>query len=47
MFLYCSLLDNALPAEFVQASRCPDMAFSGYELLLLKMPKLKFLNKVY
>ena len=45
--LYCSLLDTALPAENVQASRLPDVDFCGFEITLPKMPQLKFLMQLF
>ena len=45
--LYCSLLNTALPAENVQASRLPDVDFCGFEITLPKMPQLKFLVQLF
>ena len=45
--LYCSLLNTALPAENVQASRLPDVDFCGFEITLTKMPQLKFLVQLF
>ena len=45
--LYCSLLNTALPAENVQASRLPDLDFCGFEITLPKMPQLKFLVQLF
>ena len=47
VILYCSLLDTALPAENVQASRLPDVDFCGFEITLPKMPQLKFLVQLF